>query len=940
MTAQLPLRLPSRMAAPLVRLHVPPGLRGAIAIGLVLGFLVFPWGVSGPVTYDASDPRLVYSAPSLTGSAAFDPANRSVSLIVDGADGPRVDFVASESSFVFQADAMVVDQTIKEQRDWLWVRALANRPTNAAYYTLTLQAGEPGVLDVRLIQVVDAANPASVVHTFDFANKTEGWTLYNDAAFVPGGNPPTVLLQLKGNDEVVPTARTTNALPLSASIASVDVLALIRFEGEPGRFKIGTEWFTPTLDHIRYDTEWDEWAAYGKVPSPLTWALWFPGSPLSARLRFDALDGAIGRIILEVLSAGQVRYNTSAGSYAAGEPLHMVAKWAKGTALGFEITHASGTIFSWLSSGFPKVPTVAALATITHLGLSLSAQGVGRLTSTAVVRNATYQFPGSARFADLSADPLPLLAAGGILVGLGFLYWEDFRGWAQRTRAKARRISKGALGTLLRRHYLALIIAALVAGLYWTLALDFAGHPFDQIVFKTWIYSGQRDGLQGIYGRSSSVGDAFVRGDHQPWSSLGFAYTPLAAYLFYGLGHLLPDLHSYLDMSSLFSAAPLEAQVKMALASFTLAAGLLLYGLVRRSTGSARRAHLALIIFLLNPAIIYDSAVWGETDSFLYLAFLIFAWAAAGRRPALALGVFLLAIAFKQTGLLLMLPAALIALAPGTRPLDRLSAWGKAATVLLAGMVPLLVGGVLPSALFKPIVTKLADVGTSAGDVVPLVSPDTYTPWTLFTALHGATGVDRLLYPANLPLVAGISFSGMGLIAFILVSYKVFTAARPRIPPADLAFWNACVAGGALIFITLVTGAASRYYTLALPGLITAAAVGWDRLNKAQRRAALAVTLLVTVVSFWTMMGLFTIIVTRDVPDLRGLQLPGNPVMAFVARWYLNDVVITLGSLASIALLVLAVRFTFYFTRRTSPSTAAASNPWARLRELLLGRGP
>jgi hypothetical protein len=385
------------------------------------------------------------------------------------------------------------------------------------------------------------------------------------------------------------------------------------------------------------------------------------------------------------------------------------------------------------------------------------------------------------------------------------------------------------------------------------------------------------------------------------------------------LSTLLSPFGSFPTQAALFASSSLEAQVKWLLGLPTLAAGFIIYWTVRRWTQSEGRALLTMSVFVLNPAIIFDSVVWGETDAFLYVAFTLFALLAL-RRPTLATILFLLAVGFKQTGIFLIFPLALVLLSPGSRFSKQVAIAGKAAAVFFVGTLPLMAGGLLPSALFKPLVAKLGDIGTSVGGVTPLVSPDTYTIWTLFTSFMGTSGLQILQFPANIPVLGLLSFSLLGYVSFGLVALTAFILTRRSARKSRPAFWFYAVAFASIGFTALITGAASRYYTLAIPGLTTAIALNWDELSARLRVAVVYIISSISAVSFWTMAGLFTIIMAGEFPDIRGLQPAQNPLMAFVGKLYLEPTVVITGSSLIVIALILSASLLLKPSGKSEPA--------------------
>jgi hypothetical protein len=158
----------------------------------------------------------------------------------------------------------------------------------------------------------------------------------------------------------------------------------------------------------------------------------------------------------------------------------------------------------------------------------------------------------------------------------------------------------------------------------------------------------------------------------------------------------------------------------------------------------------------------------------------------------------------------------------------------------------------------------------------------------------------------------------------------------------SLAFWFATTSFGAVTFTALLTGTGSRYYTLALPGLVALVVLVWDR-GPWLRSIIVAAYAIVTALAFWTMYGVLTVIMSREYPNILGLGLSYNPLSRFVLQWYQDNDVITLGSVAAVAAVLLISYALWMLARpelsskgtteglagaeRRSPRTDAAGTP-------------
>lgn len=95
------------------------------------------------------------------------------------------------------------------------------------------------------------------------------------------------------------------------------------------------------------------------------------------------------------------------------------------------------------------------------------------------------------------------------------------------------------------------------------------------------------------------------------YSTIGFAdYPPGYFYILAGVGHIWQAFFAAHDAGYAF----LRDLVKLPAILADLGVGALLYAIVRRFGGTAY-ALLAAALYLLNPAIVYISALWGQVDS-------------------------------------------------------------------------------------------------------------------------------------------------------------------------------------------------------------------------------------------------------------------------------------------------------------------------------------
>ncbi|MCW4030000.1 MAG: glycosyltransferase family 39 protein [Candidatus Bathyarchaeota archaeon] len=169
---------------------------------------------------------------------------------------------------------------------------------------------------------------------------------------------------------------------------------------------------------------------------------------------------------------------------------------------------------------------------------------------------------------------------------------------------------------------LALVLA--VSALVRVLLFPLQGYQTDTNCFTSWFSTATTYGIHDFY------------------QNAGFAdYPPFNVYIFWFFG-------------SLANAANLSmaAMVKVVPNLFDLATGLLIYMFVRRQA-TFKVALLSTALYVFNPAVIYNAAVWGQYDA-VYTFFLVLSlFLALKDKPEAAAITFALGILVKPQGIAL-----------------------------------------------------------------------------------------------------------------------------------------------------------------------------------------------------------------------------------------------------------------------------------------------
>ncbi len=154
--------------------------------------------------------------------------------------------------------------------------------------------------------------------------------------------------------------------------------------------------------------------------------------------------------------------------------------------------------------------------------------------------------------------------------------------------------------------------------------------------FKWDVANAQRWSMALAQGGPTHVYDAAVDCDYPPGGYL---------YLLWLAGIIARGLSARGDcLRVITETPPIVADLLAALVVFVAA----------RRLGHARYAFGAMLAFALNPALIYDSVVWGQKDSVLTLPLLLSVMLAVDRRYALAWALAAVAMLAKPQGMILM----------------------------------------------------------------------------------------------------------------------------------------------------------------------------------------------------------------------------------------------------------------------------------------------
>lgn len=266
----------------------------------------------------------------------------------------------------------------------------------------------------------------------------------------------------------------------------------------------------------------------------------------------------------------------------------------------------------------------------------------------------------------------------------------------------------------------AILTAIIVLGLIVRLLLAPAeGNGFDVGVNQGWAKSAVQLGLARSYSEQ-------VDGNMLP------NYPPFSMLIFAGAGHLYK---AFISPDYDRSLLAYRIVIKLPAMLADLATAIVFFFLLRRWKGT-NVGLLGSALYTFHPAVLYDSAIWGQTDSiftfFLTIGFACYAWGLM----ALAGGLAMLAVLTKMQAIMVGPLFLLLFLRSGWK--------GFLRACLAAVLVTILV--LAPFAIGQNLQGVWNVYATSVG-FYPIVSSAAYNLWwALMTDSAGTTNDTTLLF--------------------------------------------------------------------------------------------------------------------------------------------------------------------------------------------------
>lgn len=279
----------------------------------------------------------------------------------------------------------------------------------------------------------------------------------------------------------------------------------------------------------------------------------------------------------------------------------------------------------------------------------------------------------------------------------------------------------------------ALLVFILGCGLLLRLALSpTQGYGFDVSTNQGWAKSAALLGIATSY-------------EQQLDGTMLPNYPPLSMLLFGATGHA----YQWLWSPGFDRLDPLmRVVIKMPGMLADILTAALLFAILRKARDT-KTAMIGTLIYALHPAVIYNSAVWGQIDS-VYTLFIVAALAAGMRSKWLLGGLSAALAVLTKMQAVIVLPAMTLWCLRGRRPALLMLLGGATAVVVV--LVPFLFGGVIDTAL---------GVYVDSVGKYPSLSFGAYNMWqTLFGDQVGKTDTEVIF--------GMLSYRRLGLLLFAL----------------------------------------------------------------------------------------------------------------------------------------------------------------------------
>lgn len=870
--------------------------------------IAVPWHTAAADSYPALDPNLIFvnvrGSGHHEGNVVISGDKAVVTAIGDS--NPTIDLVDSESDFT--ASFTITPSATAG----LWESASirVTPPPGSRYFSILVGVVSGTVLfhDIAVVPEPTTGVPLQPLFVDRFTDPAlQGWTAARGVDRVALGGQDGFALRVASESSVEAGTGTRVPTPIQ-SVSPVTVKTELRpISGAP-KFKIAIGWLDQKGKVLGFAPDWPDWSPYGQPLLPATISLWHPRRDNEIDLQFlGALQPSIAVV---TRSYGKVK-TTVLEPYTPGSSYQIRLGWTHANSARFHIRNPDGSAVDY------SVDRGSGLGLFNDPFVNLSVKASAPLgaSSSLELDGAQLTIPARTRFATNAADwRLNTLTwailAWLVLYGLrtvalktrsGGIKWPTPRGWFSYV-------------TLWRATFV--LAAAILAASMYTVTARWDGHPFDRLTQESAMYVINQYGVGDVYSRTGAVPDGAIRGATVSWSPAEFVYPPAMAEYFTVVAKTW-SIHSNIRP---ITDGAFQAFWKLWFAFFLLIDAALLMVISGRLGGSARWNLLIGVAFALNPAMIFDAPLWGESNSLLLSAVLLALVGLIARKPKLMWGSIAVAVLIKQTATLMIPLIAIFAM----RRFGLLRSATDAAFGLIVGfaaVAPMTLAGLHPDTVVSTTIGKLVDFGSSSTSYDTTVSADTFPIWVLFTGFDGLQGHDRLWASDRLTLgSSGITYAQAGLALFVIVTAWATWIAWRSARGVNPDYRRLLLAIGLVViaYVALNTRTSGHYLTLAIPLLLLGLPVRarWSDFSTAAW---------ITLISFISSYGLFMFIAGRgEWPHFVGLGSPStNLISGIIYRIYVSDVFITLfAALLVVVLVQLLMRATTGFPRRDLPSVA------------------
>jgi len=290
-----------------------------------------------------------------------------------------------------------------------------------------------------------------------------------------------------------------------------------------------------------------------------------------------------------------------------------------------------------------------------------------------------------------------------------------------------------------------------------SLLFSIGEHPYDTICLKKWTYICSKFGIKYLY-PFSGITPTGQGENFKSIFSATFPYPPLAAYIFVIVGKIY-GLFAHDFVESL----TLSFILKFFWVLFVDLGGLLIFLAAIKSSFNFRQSLALMLLYTLNPGILFESAIWGHFTSLILLFAIIAGLMITYSNSTFALLFTMLTLLTKQTGVYLSFVLLTLIFAKFSFKKLLNGALLSLITIHLI-FIPFVVNGYSPFFLINTAIgfNVLNLLAEKPGEIVggSFISVFAYNIWPLIAAyLNNQSFLNRFFYPDNLPnQILGMSY--------------------------------------------------------------------------------------------------------------------------------------------------------------------------------------